>query len=1000
MNEETLFELARNTPSAERLALLDRKCAGNPELRARIEALLAADAAPDLLASATMDFAQTASFGDASNNTADIPGRDEHVGAILGGKYKLIEEIGEGGMGSVYMAQQTEPVKRLVAVKVIKAGMDSKAVLARFEAERQALAMMDHPNIAKVFDAGTTESGRPYFVMELVKGVPITQYCDERKLTPRQRLELFVPVCNAIQHAHQKGIIHRDIKPNNVLVALYDDRPVPKVIDFGVAKAAGQSLTDMTLVTGFGAVVGTPEYMSPEQANLNNLDIDTRSDVYSLGVLLYELLTGSTPVDRKSLGKAALLEVLRIVREVEAPRPSAKLSTIDTLPSVAAVRGSEPAKLSALMKGEIDWIVMKALEKDRTRRYDTANGLAADVRRYLNGDAVEACPPTLGYRLRKFTKRHKARIASGFLVALAVLVGVAGTIWQAAERRHEREVVRLQSLQTAGTAVDRAQAALIANRLGEVDAALAMIDPESVHSSDLTTRIETIRKDRDMLRELETIYEEYWTVCPSNTYRDPEKAKASYPQAFRNYGVPVGELSAVAASDRITSSLIAPALADGLATWFFLDPKVEGLRPLLDRLDPDEFRVMVRAAVAAENKDRLRELAAKVDPAQHPPVFSVMLAGAGVDAESYRILQAAWQRYPDSFAVVLALAFPEPGVGEDRAKERIGWSRMAVSLRPNNALAHYYLSLEYYSDDTDAGKATRIAALQRAIALAPRFANAHAQLGAAFRNAKRYDEAFESSLRATQFDPTNKVGQAGLIVSYLERKDWVLVARTVRILERLIEPEDELCLNKILNEGAKFYAWGSISVLESKLADGLIKLNRFYDLVDLYRNASHLKSSGSVEFSNGDEKELYIHHFLPACAAVQAAAGRGIDAPAAADRPSYRRQAIEWLSQDLNECELKFCEDQKFRRWLHTTMTNWQSEPMLADVRGAHIAELSKDEQEEWQQLWARVAELRDQTAPPPPELAPPPREKGGDGREQGRRPHEKGHRPRPAPRA
>ena len=254
-------------------------------------------------------------------------------------------------MGSVFMAQQTEPVKRAVAVKVIKAGMDSKAVLARFEAERQALAMMDHPNIAKVLDAGTTDGGRPFFVMELVKGTPITQFCDERKLTPRQRLELFVPVCQAIQHAHQKGIIHRDIKPSNVLVALYDDRPVPKVIDFGVAKAAGQSLTDKTLMTGFGAVVGTPEYMSPEQASLNNLDIDTRSDVYSLGVLLYELLTGTTPVDRKSLGKAALLEILRIVREVEAPRPSAKLSTIDTLPSVAANRGTEPAKLSQADEG-------------------------------------------------------------------------------------------------------------------------------------------------------------------------------------------------------------------------------------------------------------------------------------------------------------------------------------------------------------------------------------------------------------------------------------------------------------------------------------------------------------------------------------------------------------------------------------------------------------------------------------------------------------------------
>src|SRR4029079_19449444 len=271
---------------------------------------------------------------------------------------------------------------------------------------RQALALMDHPHIAKVLDAGTAD-GRPFFVMELVKGTPITRFCDERKLTPRQRLELFVPVCQAIQHAHQKGIIHRDLKPSNVLVAMYDDRPVVKVIDFGVAKAAGQSLTDRTLMTGFGTVVGTPEYMSPEQANLNNLDIDTPSDLYSLGVLLYELLTGTTPVDRKSLGKAALLEVLRIVREVEPRRPSANLSTIDTLPSVAANRGVEPAKLSKLMKGELDWVLLKALEKDRIRRYDTASSCARDLQRYLSDEMVEARPPSAAYRAAKFVRRHK-----------------------------------------------------------------------------------------------------------------------------------------------------------------------------------------------------------------------------------------------------------------------------------------------------------------------------------------------------------------------------------------------------------------------------------------------------------------------------------------------------------------------------------------------------------------------------------------------------------------
>ncbi len=472
---ESLFFAALERAPAERPAFLDEACRDKPELRERVERLLnAKQQAGQFLEGQAQTGTYPPEGGTGTHPpaeskqapTADYPGRDETVGAVLGGKYKLMEEIGEGGMGSVYMALQSEPVKRAVAVKVIKAGMDSKAVLARFEAERQALAMMDHPNIARVLDAGTTETGRPYFVMELVKGVPITQFCDDRKLTPRQRLELFVPVCQAIQHAHQKGIIHRDIKPSNVLVAMYDDRPVPKVIDFGVAKAAGQMLTDKTLMTGFGAVVGTPEYMSPEQANLNNLDIDTRSDVYSLGVLLYELLTGSTPVDRHSLGKAALLEVLRIVREVEAPRLSAKLSTIDTLPNVAANRGTEPAKLSKMMKGELDWLVLKALEKDRTRRYDTANALSRDIQRYLADELVEARPPSTGYRMKKFVRRHKGQVIAASLIALTLVAGIVGTTLGLLRADSERQRAQ-DNEQKALTAKEETQqqlAATIAER--------------------------------------------------------------------------------------------------------------------------------------------------------------------------------------------------------------------------------------------------------------------------------------------------------------------------------------------------------------------------------------------------------------------------------------------------------------------------------------------------------------------------------------------------------
>jgi hypothetical protein len=354
------------------------------------------------------------------------------------------------------MAEQTAPVKRVVALKVIKAGLDSRQVLARFEAERQALALMDHPNIARVLDAGTTENGRPYFVMELVKGVSITRYCDERRLTPRERLELFIPVCQAVQHAHQKGIIHRDLKPSNVLVALYDGHPVPKVIDFGVAKAAGPKLTERTLYTEFGSVVGTLEYMSPEQAELNQLDVDTRSDIYSLGVLLYELLAGSTPMDRARLQRAALLEVLRIIREEEPPRPSTRLSTTEELPSIAANRGTEPRRLSGLVRGELDWIVMKCLEKDRARRYETANGLAVDLQRYLADEPVQACPPSAAYRFRKFARRNRTAVLAAAAVATAVLLALvvlAASNARIAREKSQKEVALKQkgeALEAAG----------------------------------------------------------------------------------------------------------------------------------------------------------------------------------------------------------------------------------------------------------------------------------------------------------------------------------------------------------------------------------------------------------------------------------------------------------------------------------------------------------------------------------------------------------------------
>jgi WD40 repeat protein len=357
-----------------------------------------------------------------------------------------MEQIGEGGMGLVFVAEQQHPVRRKVALKIIKPGMDTRDVMARFEAERQALALMDHPNIARVFDAGATESGRPYFVMELVKGIPIVDYCDQQQLTTRERLDLFLSVCQAVQHAHGKGIIHRDLKPSNILVAPHDGVPVIKVIDFGVAKAIGQQLTDKTIYTRFTQMIGTPLYMSPEQAELNALDVDIRSDVYSLGVLLYELLTGTTPFDRERFATAAYDEIRRIIKEEEPPRPSTRLSTMgESLSKVSSQRKTEPAKLSALVKGDLDWIVMKSLEKDRNRRYDTASAFAADVRRFLVEEPIEARPPSTWYRFRKMARRNKMALTTAAIVAAALLVGTALSTWQAVRATRAENIARLSA---------------------------------------------------------------------------------------------------------------------------------------------------------------------------------------------------------------------------------------------------------------------------------------------------------------------------------------------------------------------------------------------------------------------------------------------------------------------------------------------------------------------------------------------------------------------------
>jgi serine/threonine protein kinase/tetratricopeptide (TPR) repeat protein len=429
---KAIFADALELPPDRQDAFVQQACAGDDILRAQVEGLLRAHRSRPGILEGPAD--TPLNWGGADVATALVGAgshsrRAEQPGDVID-RYRLVRLLGEGGFGSVFLAQQTEPVIRDVALKVIKLGMDTQQVIGRFEAERQALAMMDHPNIARVFDAGATETGRPYFVMELVQGVPILNYCDGEKLNTSGRLEVFVDVCNAIQHAHQKGIIHRDIKPSNILVTLHDGKPVPKVIDFGIAKATSAAQADQKLLTQHQQMIGTPAYMSPEQAEMSSADIDTRSDIYSLGVLLYELLTGTTPFSNDELISKGLPEMMRVIRELEPPKPSTRLSALgEGITRTAELRRSDPQKLSWLLRNDLDWIVMKCLEKPRQRRYDTAHDLALDVRRYLSGDAVVAAPPSRVYRMRKALRRNKAAYTAAALVTLALVLGVIGTTW-------------------------------------------------------------------------------------------------------------------------------------------------------------------------------------------------------------------------------------------------------------------------------------------------------------------------------------------------------------------------------------------------------------------------------------------------------------------------------------------------------------------------------------------------------------------------------------------
>ena len=533
--KEILAEAAGKESPEAVAAYLEAACQGDSALRQQVEALLSAHArAGDFLEQSV------------------IPPAEEPIGEGPGtriGRYKLLEKIGEGGFGLVFMAEQTEPVNRKVALKIIKAGMDTREVIARFEAERQALALMDHPNIARVLDAGATETGRPYFVMELVNGIPITDYCDQKQLPTVERLQLFMKVCAAVQHAHQKGIIHRDLKPSNILVTLIDGEAVPKVIDFGVAKALGQKLTEKTLFTAFQHLIGTPAYMSPEQAALSGVDVDTRSDIYSLGVLLYELLTGRTPVDAKTLLAASLDEMRRIIREQDPPRPSTRISTLEDAErtTVAERRQSDPPKLIHEVRGDLDWIAMKCLEKDRARRYPAAFGVVRDIERYLHHEPVSAAAPGTLYLAQKFIRRHRFGVGMAAAVTLALAVGLTAALVGFKQARRERDRAELLAKQEAAqrqraeadekkAAAEAAKSQQVAQFLKDM---LRSVDPIVALGRDTTMLREILDKTAERvgkdLKDQPEIEAELLSII-GNTYlevADYPKAEAMHREALR-----------------------------------------------------------------------------------------------------------------------------------------------------------------------------------------------------------------------------------------------------------------------------------------------------------------------------------------------------------------------------------------------------------------------------------------------------------------------------------
>jgi serine/threonine protein kinase/Tfp pilus assembly protein PilF len=790
-NAKVIFGEALDCASpAEQAAYLDRACGDDSALRARVEALLHAHQ-------------RAGHFLQGTPAPADR-GPTEAAGTVLG-HYRLLEPLGEGGFGIVYRAEQQQPVRRRVALKVLRPGMNGRQVIARFEAERQALALMDHPNIARVLDAGEAAPvfaggpPRPYFVMELVEGVPITDFCDQQRLTPRERLELFVSVCQAVQHAHQKGIIHRDLKPSNLLVARVDGMPVVKVIDFGIAKAIDQRLTDKTLETQIAQVIGTPLYMSPEQAGLGWLDIDTRSDIYSLGVLLYELLTGTTPFDRERLSKASLDELRQIIREEEPPKPSTRISTLGPAAmTLSEQRQTDPRQLGQLLRGELDWVVMKCLEKVPIRRYQTADALAQDVGRYLADEPVEACPPSASYRLGKFLRKHRRPLVTAAAFLALLLAGGLLAGWQVVrEARAERDRTVEQAKRGAAVrdALDRVRAlreeARKANDRGkwaaareQAQRALALMESGpadealAVQVRQMEEELEQEEKDRGLIADLQAarlVGAE--TVAREGRFA-PERAIPRYREALRAYGLPVGEGDPAAAAARLRRRPLEVRQAVSAAVGEWLDqatgrkdqvrePYVDWLFALataeLDVEGIPELRAAWQEPDPTRRREALERLAEAADVRRWPPRALTRLAWrlqfAEATGSAVQLLRRAWRQHPADFWVNEDLGLLLYQTEPKRWAEAVRYLTAAVALRPDSPGAHLNLGVALA---TGGQLDEAIACQRRAIALDPKYVDAHSNLGGDLLKAQRPDEAMACFREAIALDPKSAPAHYGL----------------------------------------------------------------------------------------------------------------------------------------------------------------------------------------------------------------------------------------------